>query len=88
LIGIAVVDSLRILRFIVPEIGLFARKRFAGHAVLTLDPAPEVDKLAPLSTEGTKRIFFPVDWLTAGWAFHESLKPRNGPQSIIEMRVA
>ena len=66
----------------------FLGERFTGDAILTLNPLAEIDKLTPLSTEGTKRIIFPLDWLTAGWAFHESLKPRNGPQCIKEMRVA
>jgi len=67
---------------------LFLRELFTGDAIFTLNPLAEIDKLAPLRTEGTKRIIFPIDWLTAGWAFHESLKPRNGPRHIKEMRVA
>src|SRR5829696_2444241 len=51
---------------------LFLRERFTWDAILTFNPLAQIDKLAPLSTEGTKRIIFPVDWLTAGWTFHES----------------
>jgi hypothetical protein len=72
------------------DCGLFTlvlAERFTRDAILTFNPLAEIDKLTPLSTEGTKRIIFPVDWLTAGWAFHESLKPRHGPQRIKGMRV-
>jgi hypothetical protein len=48
------------------------RQRFAGHTIFAFDPLAQVDKLATLRTEGTKRIVFPLDWLTAGWTFHES----------------
>jgi hypothetical protein len=51
---------------------LFLGKRFAGDSILTFNPPAEIDKLTPLRTEGTKRIVFPLDRLTAGWAFHES----------------
>ena len=51
----------------------FLWKRLAGNTILAFDPLAEVDELAPLRTEGTKRIVFPIDWFTAGWAFHESL---------------
>jgi hypothetical protein len=51
---------------------LFLRQRFTGDAILTFYPLAQIDKLAPLRTEGTKRIIFPLDWLTAGWTFHES----------------
>jgi hypothetical protein len=50
----------------------FLGKRFTGDAILTLNPPAEVDELAPLTTEWTKRIIFPLDRLTAGWASHES----------------
>lgn len=50
----------------------FLRERFTGDTIFTFYPLAQVDKLAPLRTEGTKRIIFPVDWLTAGWTFHES----------------
>src|ERR1041385_3802920 len=50
----------------------FLRQRFTGHAILALNPLAQVDKLAPLRTEGTKRIVFPLDLLTAGWTLHES----------------
>jgi hypothetical protein len=68
-------------------LSFFLGQRFTGYAVLTLNPLAQVDKLAPLRTEGTKKIIFPLDLLTAGWTFHE-LKPRNGPQRIKGMRVA
>jgi hypothetical protein len=48
----------------------FLRHCFTGHAILTLDPASEIDKLAPLRTERTEAIIFPFDWFTAGWALH------------------
>jgi hypothetical protein len=50
----------------------FLRERLTGHTILTLNPPAEIDKLAPLRTEGTNRIIFPLYRLTAGWAFHES----------------
>ena len=45
---------------------------FTGHTILTFNPAAEVNKLTPFRTEWTKGIVFPLDRLTAGWAFHES----------------
>jgi len=45
---------------------------FTGDAILTFNPPAEVDELAPLRTEGTKRIIFPLGRLTAGWAFHKT----------------
>ena len=51
---------------------LFLRQRFTGDTILTFYPLAQIDKLAPLRTEGTKRIIFPLYWLTAGWTFHES----------------
>ena len=45
-------------------------ERFTGDAIFTFNPPAEVDELAALRTEGTKRIVFPLDRLTAGWAFH------------------
>jgi len=50
----------------------FLGQRFTGHAIFAFDPLAQVDELTPLRTEGTKRIVFPLDWLTAGWTFHES----------------
>jgi hypothetical protein len=50
---------------------LFLGKRLTGHAILTFNPAAEIDELAPFRTEGTKRIIFPVGRLTAGWTFHQ-----------------
>ena len=50
----------------------FLRHGLAGHTILALDPFPEVYKLAAFRTEGTDRIVFPLDWLTAGWTLHES----------------
>jgi hypothetical protein len=49
---------------------LFLGERFTGDAVLTFNPLAQIDKLTPLRTEGTKRITFPFDRLTAGWTFH------------------
>ena len=60
------------LGFFVLVIFLFMGQRFTGYAVLTLNPLAQIDKLAPLRTEGTKGIIFPLDLLTAGWTFHES----------------
>jgi hypothetical protein len=51
---------------------LFLWHGLAGHTILALDPFPEVYKLAAFRTEGTERIVFPLDWLTAGWTLHES----------------
>ena len=51
---------------------LFLGERFTGDSILTFNPPAEINKLTPLRTEGTKRIVFPLDQLTAGWAFHES----------------
>ena len=53
-------------------LSFFLGQPFTGYAILTLNPLAQVDKLAPLRTEGTKRIIFPLDLLTAGWTFHES----------------
>jgi len=39
----------------------FLGKRFAGDTIFAFDPLTEVDELAPLGTEGTKRIIFPLD---------------------------
>ena len=79
---ISVVESLRILRFLVPPFGLFAGERFTGYAVLALDPFPEVDKLAPLGTERTILIVFPFDWFTAGWTLHRYTKLAGRKTSI------
>ena len=49
---------------------LFMRDRLTGNAILTFNPPAQIDKLAPFGTERTKRIIFPVDWFTAGWALH------------------
>jgi hypothetical protein len=54
----------------------FLRHGFAGHTILTLNPAAKVNKLTAFRTEGTERILFPLDWLTAGWTLHE-LTPRS-----------
>src|SRR5687768_2097316 len=66
------VDLSSILRFIDGGFGLFAGERFTRDAVLTLHPSSEIHELAPLSTEGTKLVVFPVDWFTAGWTLHRS----------------
>ena len=49
---------------------VFAGERFTGDSIFTFNPPAEIDELAALRTEGTKRIVFPLDWLTAFWAFH------------------
>jgi hypothetical protein len=51
---------------------MFVGERFTGDSIFTFNPPAEIDELAALRTEGTKRIVFPVDRPTAGWAFHES----------------
>ena len=51
---------------------LFVGERFTGDAIFTFNPPAKVYKLAPLRTEGTKGIVFPLGRLTASWAFHES----------------
>jgi hypothetical protein len=51
---------------------LILRNLFTGHTIFALDPAAEIYELAPFCTEGTERIFFPLDWLTARWTLHES----------------
>jgi hypothetical protein len=58
----------------------FFGKLFTGDAILAFDPLAQVDELAPFRTEGTKRIFFPLDWFTAGWALHESERRRSFDQ--------
>jgi hypothetical protein len=58
--------------FFVLLILMFLREWFTGHTILTFNPLAQIDKLTPLRTEGTKRIIFPLDWFTAGWAFHQS----------------
>jgi len=51
---------------------LFLRQWLTGHTILTLNPTAKVNKLTAFRTEGTERIVFPLDWLTAGWTLHES----------------
>jgi len=51
---------------------LFLGDWFAGDTIFTFNPPAKIDKLASFRTEGTERIVFPLDWLTAGWALHES----------------
>jgi hypothetical protein len=51
---------------------MFLWNWLAGHTILTLNPTAEVNKLTAFRTEGTDRIVFPLDWLTAGWTLHES----------------
>jgi hypothetical protein len=51
---------------------MFAGERFTGDSIFTFNPPAEIDELAALRTEGTKRIVFPLDRLNAGWASHES----------------
>jgi hypothetical protein len=51
---------------------MFAGERFTGDSIFTFNPPAEIDELAALRTEGTKRIVFPLDRPTARWAFHES----------------
>ena len=55
---------------------LFVGEWFTRDAVLTFNPPAKIDKLAALSTEGTKGVVFPLGRLTAGWAFHE-FEPRT-----------
>ena len=51
---------------------LFLGERFTGDSIFTFNPPAEIYKLTPLRTEGTKKIVFPLDRLTAGWTFHET----------------
>ena len=39
----------------------FLWQRFTGHTILAFNPPAQIHKLAPLRTEGTKSIFFPLD---------------------------
>ena len=57
---------------------LFLGEWFTGDSIFTFNPPAEIDQLAPFRTEGAKKIVFPLDRLTAGWAFHE-LEPRARP---------
>jgi hypothetical protein len=50
----------------------FLGQRFARDAIFAFNPPAQIQELAAFRTEGTKRIVFPLDWLTAGWTFHES----------------
>jgi hypothetical protein len=66
---------------------LFVGERFTGDSIFTFDPSAEINKLAPLRTEGTNRIIFPLDRLTTGWTFHD-LEATNAPKHLIKgMRV-
>jgi hypothetical protein len=49
-----------------------AGQRFARHSIFTLDPTAQVNELAPLRTEWTKGVVFPLGRFTAGWTLHES----------------
>lgn len=51
---------------------LFLGERLTGDAIFAFNPATEIDELAPFGAKGAKGVFFPLDWPTAGWAFHES----------------
>ena len=55
---------------------LFVRQRLTGHAIFAFNPFAQVYELAPLGTEGTKSIAFPLAWFTAGWTLHGTRKPR------------
>ena len=48
----------------------FLRQRLTRHAILAFNPLAQVNELAPLRTERTKRIVFPLDLLTACWTLH------------------
>ena len=50
---------------------LFVGERFTRDSILTFNPPAQIDKLAALRTEWTKRVVFPLGRLTAGWAFHD-----------------
>jgi len=49
---------------------LFLRHWLTRHTILTLNPTAKINKLTAFRTEGTERIFFPLDWFTAGWTLH------------------
>ena len=48
----------------------YLRHRLTRHTILTLNPTAKINKLTAFRTEGTDRIVFPLDWLTAGWTVH------------------
>ena len=56
---------------------MFLGEWFTGDSIFTFNPPAEINKLASLRTEGTKRIVFPLGRLTAGWAFHEFEPPER-----------
>ena len=64
------------LVFIVMVVGrweffnLIFRKRFTRNAVVTIDPASEINELTSFGAERTKRVVFPFYGFTAGRAFH------------------
>jgi hypothetical protein len=66
---------------------MFAGERFTGDSIFTFNPPAEIDELAALRTEGTKRIVFPVDRPTAGWAFHDLEATKTAQTSTKEMPV-
>jgi len=70
--GLSVLDiSLQVV-FVRSGIVMFAGQRFAGHSIFALDPAAQIDELAPFRTEWTKGIIFPLGRFPAGWTLHES----------------
>jgi hypothetical protein len=49
------------------------RQWFPWHTVFAINPTSQVNELASFRTKRAKRIFFPLDWLTAGGTLHQSL---------------
>ena len=66
---------------------MFLGERFTGDSIFTFNPPAEIDELAALRTEGAKGIVFPLDRLTAGWAFHELEPLKRRRHQLKEMPV-
>jgi hypothetical protein len=57
--------------------GRFRINSLAGHAVLFVGPAAEIDQFTPLGTEGTVRIVLPFNRLPARRTFRHKAKVRR-----------
>src|SRR5258705_10127383 len=49
----------------------------AGHPVLFIGPAAEIDQFASLRTERAVRVVLPFNWLSAGRTFRHKAKVRR-----------
>jgi hypothetical protein len=56
---------------------MILRYGIARNAIIAVDPAAKIDKLAAFRTEGSDRIVFPLDCMTTDWALHEIRKART-----------